>query len=125
MNYAIPMDKATIIVKNATSQTKPQPLTVHTSLGKGLTLNVFLHVKCQMSKGHIHATMSLGFACVGKTSRALKTCITHICNHDPSSPVAVHFTKARHNISTLRYIGIESVHCPQRLIDFFFFCGVL
>lgn len=52
-----------------------------------------------------------GLSYIGKTTRPLKTRITeHRCairNQDPSSPVAVHFTEARHSVAALKYIGIE------------------
>lgn len=59
-----------------------------------------------------------GLAYVGKTTRPLKTRISehrsNIRNHDTRSPVAVHFTQASHNVSSLRYIGIELVKQPAR-----------
>ena len=59
-----------------------------------------------------------GKAYVGKTSRALKTRIAEhrstIRNGDEKSPVALHFKQAHHNVSSLRYLGIEKVHLPRR-----------
>lgn len=59
-----------------------------------------------------------GLAYIGKTTRSLKTRIaehrSNIRNHNEKSPVALHFTAASHNVSTLRYIGIEHVKCPSR-----------
>lgn len=53
-----------------------------------------------------------------KTTRPLKTHITehqsNIRNLVVSSPVAVHFATAKHNISTLKYIGIEVIKHPCR-----------
>ena len=59
-----------------------------------------------------------GLSYIGKTSRALKTRIAEhrstIRNNVITSPVAVHFNKAGHNVSTLRYTGIELVQSPRR-----------
>ena len=59
-----------------------------------------------------------GKAYVGKTSRALKTRIADhrstIRNGDDRSPVALHFKMAHHNVSSLRYIGIEKIQSPRR-----------
>ena len=59
-----------------------------------------------------------GLAYIGKTTRPLKTRISehrsNIRNHDQKSPVAVHFTKAGHNVSSLCYWGIEQVKLPRR-----------
>ena len=55
---------------------------------------------------------------VGQTSRPLKTRISEhrstIRNKVITSPVAVHFAEAGHNVSTLRYCGIESIQPPRR-----------
>ncbi|XP_049423574.1 uncharacterized protein LOC125883384 [Epinephelus fuscoguttatus] len=71
------------------------------------TTNVIYMLKCPC-----------GLAYIGKTTRALKTRIAEhrstIRNEVTSSPVAVHFSAARHNISTLRYVGIETLKCPRR-----------
>lgn len=59
-----------------------------------------------------------GLAYIGKTTRPLKNRISehrsNIRNHDQKSPVALHFSQAQHNVSTLKYIGIEQVHLPKR-----------
>ncbi|KAL2084518.1 hypothetical protein ACEWY4_020036 [Coilia grayii] len=59
-----------------------------------------------------------GLAYIGKTTRSLKTRIaehrSNIRNHNDKSPVAIHFTAASHNVSSLRYIGIEHVKSPSR-----------
>ena len=59
-----------------------------------------------------------GLAYIGKTTRPLKTRISehrsNIRNHDPKSPVAVHFTQHGHSVSTLRYSGIEVIKSPRR-----------
>jgi len=59
-----------------------------------------------------------GFAYVGKTTRPLKIRISehisNIRNHDIKSLVAVHFSQASHNVSSLRYCGIELVKQPFR-----------
>ncbi len=55
---------------------------------------------------------------MGKTSRQLKTHIAeHKCairQHDPRSPIAQNFSKFKHSVSTLQYIGIEAVKLPRR-----------
>ena len=55
---------------------------------------------------------------MGKTNRALRTRISeHRSNircGDERNPVALHFKQAGHNISTLRYVGIEKVEKPPR-----------
>jgi len=60
-----------------------------------------------------------GLAHVGKTTRPLKIRISehrsNIHNHD--IPVAVHFSQASHNVSSLRYCGIELVKQPFRRGD--------
>lgn len=59
-----------------------------------------------------------GLAYIGKTTTPLKTRISehrsNIRNHDTKSPVAIHFTEARHNVSTLRYLGIEHIQLTNR-----------
>ena len=71
------------------------------------TANVVYMLKCPC-----------GLSYIGKTSRALKTRIAEhrstIRNNVITSPVAVHFNKAGHNVSTLRYTGIELVQSPRR-----------
>lgn len=57
-------------------------------------------------------------AYVGMTTRALKTRITEhrsdIRTQNIRSPVAMHFMQAGHNVSALRYIGLEKVEKPRR-----------
>lgn len=64
------------------------------------TCNVIYMLKCPC-----------GLAYIGKTTRPLKVRISEhrssIRNKDPKSPVAVHFSTANHNVSSLRYFGIE------------------
>lgn len=59
-----------------------------------------------------------GLAYIGKTTRCLKTRISEhrssIRTHDDKSPVAVHFNSMKHNLSSLRYFGIEHVKAPRR-----------
>ncbi len=58
-----------------------------------------------------------GLAYIGKTQRALKTRIAEnrsIRTNDQKNPVAVHFNLKRHNLSTLRYIGVKHVKVPRR-----------
>lgn len=54
---------------------------------------------------------------VGKTKRSQKTRIaehrSNIRTLDQRNPVAVHFMEARHNIRSLRYIGIEHVKATR------------
>lgn len=63
-------------------------------------------------------TCPCGLSYIGKTTRALKTRISEhrsaIRNGVTSSPVAVHFMNAKHNISSLKYVGIENIKCPRR-----------
>ncbi len=59
-----------------------------------------------------------GLVYVGKTTRKLKQRISEhkssICCNDREYPVAVHFNDARHDISSLRFCGIEKVSPPRR-----------
>ena len=59
-----------------------------------------------------------GLAYVGKTTRAIQTRISEhrstIRTGDERSPVAAHFKQAGHNVSALRYIGVERVNKPPR-----------
>lgn len=54
-----------------------------------------------------------GLCYMGKTNRSIKIRIAEhqsiIRLHDPRSPVAQHFVKFKHSVSTLQYIGIEAV----------------
>ncbi|KAL2092169.1 hypothetical protein ACEWY4_011967 [Coilia grayii] len=98
---------------NFTSKTKffHHPLTGKKMYIKGVitcnTNNVIYMLRCPC-----------GLAYIGKTTRCLKTRIaehrSNIRNQDDKSPVAIHFTKAAHNVSTLRYTGIEQVKPPSR-----------
>lgn len=63
-----------------------------------------------------------GLAYVGKTSRQLRI---RICEHrsnirtgDMRSPIASHFRQMGHNVSVLKYIGIEKVTKPSRGGDY-------
>lgn len=71
------------------------------------TQNVIYMLKCPC-----------GLAYVGKTTRPLKQRIaehrSNIRNHDKKSPVALHFSQSQHNVSTLKYIGIEQIQLPRR-----------
>lgn len=71
------------------------------------TKNVIYMIKCPC-----------GLAYIGKTQRALKTGIAEhlscIRTNNLKNPGAVHFNSKRHNLSTLRYIGIEHVKVPGR-----------
>lgn len=71
------------------------------------TSNVIYMLKCPC-----------GLAYIGKTTRPLKTRISehrsNIRNHDSKSPVATHFSLAHHNVSTLRYVGIEQIQLSNR-----------
>ncbi len=59
-----------------------------------------------------------GLAYVGKTTRELRTRISEhrstIRTGDEKSPVAAHFKRAGHNVSALRYIGVERVDTSPR-----------
>lgn len=59
-----------------------------------------------------------GLAYIGKTNRPLKHRISehrsNIRNHDQKSPVALHFTNAKHSVSCLKYTGIEKVNPARR-----------
>lgn len=59
-----------------------------------------------------------GLVYIGKATRALKIWISehrsNICNKDERSPVAVHFNQFHHNVSSLKYCGIEQVKLPSR-----------
>ena len=63
-------------------------------------------------------TWLCGLVYVGKTLRPLKTSIAEhrrtIRNKVITSPVAVHFNKAGHNVPALRYIRIEVLQHPRR-----------
>lgn len=63
-------------------------------------------------------TCPCGLCYVGKTTRALKTRISEhrsaIRNCVATSPVAQHFMKAKHNVSSLKFIGLETVKYPRR-----------
>lgn len=71
------------------------------------TKNVIYMIKCPC-----------GLSYIGKTTRCLKTRIAEhrssIRTNDQKNPVAVHFNAFNHNLSTLRYIGIEHVSTPRR-----------
>lgn len=98
---------------NFTQKTKTfnHPRTGKTYAIKGTitcnTSNVVYMLKCPC-----------GLAYIGKTTRPLKNRISehrsNIRNNDPKSPVAVHFSQAHHNVSTLRYLGIEQVKISNR-----------
>lgn len=59
-----------------------------------------------------------GLAYIGKTSRELRTRISEhrskIRSGDERSPVAAHFKKAGHNVSALRYLGVEGIVRQRR-----------
>ncbi|XP_041929101.1 uncharacterized protein LOC121693623 [Alosa sapidissima] len=81
-----------------------------------------LHIKgvitCNTNNVIYMLRFPCGLAYIGKTTRSLKTRIaehrSNIRNHNDKSPVAIHFTTAKHNVSSLRYTGIEHVKCPSR-----------
>lgn len=103
------------IVHNVTSQKKTNTFK-HSRSGKTFSIkgkityntnNVIYLLKCPC-----------GLAYVGKTSRALKIRISehrsNIRNKETKSPMAIHFTEARHNVSALKYCGIEHVKPTSR-----------
>lgn len=57
-----------------------------------------------------------GLAYVGKTTRKLKQRISEhkssIRRNDPNYPIAIHFNNNHHDISSLRFCGIEQVTLP-------------
>ncbi len=59
-----------------------------------------------------------GLAYIGKTTRKLKQRISEhkssIRRNDPNYPIAIHFNNAHHDISSLRFCGIEQVTLPPR-----------
>ena len=59
-----------------------------------------------------------GLAYIGKTTRKLKTRISEhkssIRRNDRDYPVAVHFNDMTHDISSLRFVGMEVVSLPPR-----------
>ncbi|KAL2099357.1 hypothetical protein ACEWY4_005837 [Coilia grayii] len=71
------------------------------------SINVIYMIKCPC-----------GQAYVGKTCRTLKTRISehrsNIRNNNEKSPLAVHFKKLGHTLSSLRFIGIEQVKTHRR-----------
>lgn len=71
------------------------------------TTNVIYMLKCPC-----------GLAYIGKTTRSLKTRIAEhrsaIRNNVATSSVAVHFSAANHNVSTLKYIRIETIKPLRR-----------
>ncbi len=75
------------------------------------------HIIRQLVSEHLFKC-PCGLAYIGKTNRQLKTRIAEhhstIRNQVSSSLVAVHFAEAKHNVSTLKYIGIESLKQPRR-----------
>lgn len=63
-------------------------------------------------------TCPCGLVYVGKTTRQLKQRVSEhkstIRRNDRNYPVAVHFNDCKHDISQLRYCGIEQVAAPRR-----------
>jgi hypothetical protein len=59
-----------------------------------------------------------GLAYVGKMHRALRIHISEhrssIRNQEAKSPVAMHFMTARHNVASLKYMGIEYIKVLRR-----------
>lgn len=55
--------------------------------------------------------------CIGKTSRPLKICISEhksaIHHSDIDTPVAKHFLQNTHDLSSFRFLGIESAFVPK------------
>lgn len=72
------------------------------------------------SSTHIVYTLTCpcGLVYVGKTTRQLKQRISEhkstIRRNDRDYPVAIHFNDLKHDISTLRFCGIEQVRLPRR-----------
>ncbi|XP_041922081.1 uncharacterized protein LOC121685553 [Alosa sapidissima] len=84
----------------------------------GKSFNIKGTITCNTSNVIYMLKCPCGLAYIGKTTRPLKTRISehrsNIRNHDPKSPVAVHFTQCSDNLSSLRYCGIEVVKTPTR-----------
>lgn len=79
-------------------------------------------VRGAISCGSTHVVYCIrcpcGLAYIGKTSRELRTRISEhrskIRAGDERSPVAAHFKQAGHNVSALRYHGVERVERKRR-----------
>jgi len=75
-------------------------------------------ITCNTKNVNYLLKCSCGLAYVGKMTRPLKIRISEhrskIHNHDSKSTVVVHFSQAFHNVSSLRYCGIELVKQPSR-----------
>ncbi len=88
----------------------------HPSSGRHFNINGV--ITCNTKNVIYMIRCPCGLAYVGKTTRPLKTRISehrsNIRNHDDRNPVAAHFTQASHNVSALRYTGIELVKPPDR-----------
>lgn len=95
-----------------------QKCTTYTHPYTGKTLKICGVITCCMAFVVYLIKCPCGLAYIGKTSRPLRTRISeHRSNircGDVRNPVAAHFLAAGHNISTLRYIGIERVEKPPR-----------
>ena len=96
--------------------TKKSHTFTHPQSGKSIPIK---GVICCSTPGVIYMLRcQCGLCYIGKTSRPLKTRISEhrsaIRNHDVKSPVAVHFTKMKHTVSSLFFLGIEQVKLPRR-----------
>lgn len=84
----------------------------------GKTISIRGAITCSTTHVVYLIRCPCGLAYVGKTTRALRTRISEhrstIRLGDERSPVAAHFKRAGHNVSALRYVGVELVKKPAR-----------
>lgn len=84
----------------------------------GKTIRISGIITCNTTHVIYMILCPCGLAYVGKTTRALRTRISEhrstIRTGDERSPVAAHFKRAGHNVSALRYVGVEFVTSPPR-----------
>lgn len=82
----------------------------------GVRIKIRGIITCSTNNVVYHLRCPCGPAYIGKTTRSLKMRISehrsNIRTRDMRSPVAAHFAQA--NVSSLQYIGIESVKAPRR-----------
>ena len=92
--------------------------TTFTHPHSGKVLNIKGVISCSTTFVVYLIKCPCGLAYIGKTTRALRTRISeHRSNircGDMSKPVAAHFKKMGHSITSLRYWGIEKVDRPPR-----------
>ncbi len=98
---------------NAITPLKSHTLVIHTQ-AKGFPLNVWLS---PLPLVIYMLPCPCGLSYVGKTTRKLKQRISEhksaIRRNDPDYPVAVHFNEHKHDVSSLRFYGVERVAKPH------------